>query len=159
MNPEPETKLPEPMDVPAEAAALADADLGASKPVAQPKPTEREIREWRARHWTVRHAAVVACGHKLEDGHPPKHVNCEHCWYALFETTPEGVASVHDMLLKGGTQAVIAVHGKKFTEQFGKYLRKKLLQQYATPEVQAASGIEGSILDVKAESEGTLGIR
>src|SRR5208282_805285 len=153
----------EPINVITDAlSAPKEADLGASKPVAQPKPTEREIRESRARHWTVRHATVIACGHKLEAGHLPSHANCEHCWFALFETTPEGVASVHDLLLKEGTQAVIAMHGAKFVKYFGNYLKKKLLQKFATPEVQAASGIEGGqleVLDINAEKEASLGIQ
>ena len=150
------------LQIGASTPALNDADLGASKPVAQPKPTEREIRESRARHWTVRHATVIACGHKLEAGHLPSHANCEHCWFALFETTPEGVASVHDLLLKEGTQAVIAMHGAKFVKHFGNYLKKKLFQKFATPEVQAASGIEGGqleVLDINAEKEASLGIQ
>jgi hypothetical protein len=153
----------EPVNVITDAlSAPKDADLGASKPVAQPKPTEREIREARARHWTIRHATVIKCGHKLEAGHLPKHANCEHCWFALFETTPEGVASVHDLLLHDGMQALVAMHGAKFTKQFGKYLKKKLLKMYASPKVKAASGIDGGqleVLDINAEKEATLGIR
>jgi len=122
-------------------------DLGASKPIPQPVYKQQPTR----------HSVVNACGHKLEAGHFPKHTNCEDCWFALFETTPDGVASVHDLLLKEGTQAVVRMHGSKFTKAFGQYLRRKLLSQYASPAVQAASGIEGSIMDIKAESEGTLG--
>ncbi len=98
---------------------IETADLGASKPVpvVQPKP-----------NYTVKHQTVVACDHKLEAGHFPRHANCEDCWFALFETTPDGVASVHDLLLKEGSKAVEAMHGKKFLKQFGKYLQKKLLQ-------------------------------
>jgi len=127
------------------------ADLGAGKSIEiKHEPTEREIREWRSRNFTVKHNRVVACGHKLETGHLPRHANCEDCWYALFETTPDGVASVHDLLLKEGSKAVEAMHGKKFLKAFGKYLRIKLLQQ-ACPEVQAASGIEGAMLNLGSE--------
>jgi hypothetical protein len=118
------------------------ADLGAAKPVPQPKYKMRPVQ----------HATVTACGHKLEAGHFPRQANCEHCWYALFETTPEGVASVHQLLITDGTRAVIAMHGEKFTKQFGKYLRKKLLQQ-ASPEVQAASEIEGSKFETLSVTE------
>jgi hypothetical protein len=121
---------------------LDSADLGAAKPVPQPKYKMRPVQ----------HATVTACGHKLEAGHFPRQANCEHCWYALFETTPEGVASVHQLLITDGTRAVIAMHGEKFTKQFGKYLRKKLLQQ-ASPEVQAASEIEGSKFETLSVTE------
>ena len=127
---------------------LDSADLGAAKSVPQPKYKMRPTQ----------HVVVNACGHKLEAGHFPRQANCEHCWYALFETTPEGVASVHQLLITDGTRAVIAMHGEKFTKQFGKYLRKKLLQQ-ASPEVQAASGIEGSILSVKEEVNGVSNLQ
>ena len=140
---------------------LDSADLGAGKPVqTEHKPTEREVRAWRAANFTVKHNRVVACGHLLEAGHFPTHTNCEACWYALFETTPDGVASVHDLLLKEGSKTVEAMHGKKFLKQFGLYLRKKLLRQ-ASPEVQAASGIEptieGAVLDIRMEAN--LGVR
>lgn len=118
---------------------MNDTDLGASRPISQPVYKQQPTQ----------HSTVVACGHKLETGHLPKHSNCEDCWFALFETSPEGVASVHQLLLEGGTKAVVAMHGSKFTKMFGRFLREKLLKEYASREVQAASGIEGSILDVK----------
>lgn len=124
-------------------------DLGASKPISQPQPKQQPIQ----------HSVVIACGHKLDLRHFPDHANCWDCWNAFFSVSPEGVASVHQLLLEGGTKAVVAIHGKKFVKHFGKFLQQKLLKEYASPQVQAASGIEGSILDIKAESEGTLGIR
>ena len=123
-----------------EAKAMLDsADLGASKPV--PKPV------YKAR--PVEHATVVACGHKLEAGHFPRNSNCEDCWRALFETSPEGVASVHQLLLSGGTQAVIAVHGAKFTKHFGRYLQSKLLAMHQQSGEQIAEGLQ--VLDINAE--------
>jgi hypothetical protein len=124
-------------------------DLGASKPIPQPayKPQPTQ------------HSIVKACNHKIDLNHFPTHSNCWDCWQAFFSVSPEGVASVHQLLLQGGTKAVIAMHGAKFVKFFGKFLQQKLLQEYASPAVQAASGIEGSIMDIKAESEGTLGIR
>src|ERR1019366_58410 len=110
-----------------EAKAMVDTDLGASKPVPQPEPTLKQVREWRAANFTVRHSTVNACGHKIDLRIPPS--NCEDCWTAFFSVSPEGVASVHNLLLEGGTKAVIAMHGKKFTRQFGRFLQKKLLSQ------------------------------
>ena len=134
---------------------LVDADLGASKPVPEPTPTRKQIGEWRAANFTVRHSVVNACGHKLDLKQFPSNANCWECWNAFFSVSPEGVASVHQLLLNGGTQAVIAMHGKKFTKMFGKFLQKKLLKEYASP----ASGIEGSIMSVTEEKEASLGIR
>ena len=134
-----------------EAKALVDADLGASKPIPEPKPTRKQIGEWRNANFTVRHSTVNACGHKLDLRQFPSNANCWDCWEAFFSVSPEGVASVHQLLLNGGTQAVVAMHGKKFTKMFGKFLQKKLLKEYASPAVQAASGIEGSIMNVKEE--------
>jgi hypothetical protein len=132
--------------------ALQDADLGASKPVPQPEPTLKQVREWRAANFTVRHSTVNACGHKIDLRIPPSNANCWPCWEAFFSVSPDGVSSVHKLLLHGGTQAVIAVHGTKFTKVFGKFLQKKLLKEYESPAVQAASGIEGSIMNVKEEA-------
>jgi hypothetical protein len=128
-----------------------ELDLGASKPVPEPKPTLAQVKAWRAANFTVRHSTVNACGHKLDLRQFPSNANCWPCWEAFFSVNPEGVASVHQLLLNGGTQAVVAMHGKKFTKMFGKFLQKKLLKEYASPAVQAASGIEGSIMNVKEE--------
>lgn len=111
---------------------LEPADLGASKPIPQPQPKQQPLQ----------HSTVVKCGHKLDLRHFPVHANCWPCWEALFSVSPEAVASVHQLLLTGGTQAVVAMHGKKFIKFFGRFLRSKILKEYGSPEVQAASGIE-----------------
>src|ERR1019366_1464193 len=128
--------------------SLEPSDLGASKPVPEPKPTLAQVKAWRAANFTVRHSTVNACGHKLDLRQFPSNANCWPCWEAFFSVSPEGVASVHNLLLEGGTKAVIALHGEKFTKMFGKFLQQKLLKEYASPAVQAASGIEGSIMDL-----------
>ncbi len=156
MNPE-ETKNDndnlsiDPVDKPV-TVAVESADLGASKPIAEPKPTRKQIGEWRAANFTVKQGTVLACGHKFDPRTMPKKANCWDCWEATFSTSPESVAQVHQMLLDGGTQAVISTYGSKFTRMFGRFLRKKLLTEYASKQVQAASGIEGSILDIKEEA-------
>ena len=120
---------------------MNDTDLGASRPISQPvykqQPTE--------------HATVVACGHKLEAGHFPRNSNCEDCWYALFETTPEGVQSVYQLLLNDGIKAVTAMHGAKFSKYFGKYLQRKLLAMHQQSGEQIAEGLQ--VLDINAERE------
>ena len=128
---------------------MHDTDLGASKPI--PQPTYKQQ--------PTQHATVNACGHKLDLRQFPSNANCWHCWEAFFSVSPEGVASVHNLLLEGGTKAVIAMHGAKFTKMFGKFLQKKLLKEYASPAVQAASGIEGSIMSIAEEKGANLGIR
>jgi hypothetical protein len=58
--------------------------------------------------------------------------------------------------MEQGTQGAIKQFGKKLIKFFGKFLKKQLLQQYASAQVQAASGIEGNQLqvpDIKAEVE------
>src|ERR1019366_1205394 len=125
--------------------ALVDADLGASKPIAESKPTLAQVKAWRAANFTVRHSTVNACGHKLDLKNCPSNANCEDCWEAFFSVNPDGVASVHDLLLTGGTKAVIAMHGAKFAKMFGKFLQKKLMKEYMQT---LPSGIEGSIMDL-----------
>lgn len=127
-----------------------ETDLGASKPIAQPVPKPQPLQ----------HPVVITCGHKLDLRKFPDRSNCWECWRAFFESNPEGVSSVHELLLNGGTKAVTAIHGKKFVKAFGKFLQKQLLKQYASKEVQAASGIEGNQLSVPdITQEANLGIR
>jgi hypothetical protein len=137
-------------------ARTAGPDLGAAKPVEQPKPTEKEAREWRGRNFTVRTPVVIACGHSLNLRSFPSHSNCLSCWEAFLSNNPEGVDQVHKLLMEQGTQGVTKLYGKKLVKMFGVFLRKQLLQQYASAQVQAASGIEGNQLqvpDIKAEVE------
>ena len=137
---------------------VGETDLGASKPVPEPKPTLKQVKEWRAANFTVRHSTVNACGHKLDLKQPPSNANCWPCWEAFFSVSPEGVASVHQLLLEGGTQAVVAMHGSKFRKMFGKFLQKKLLQAACLRHeraVQEACSIEGSIMNVKEEINAT----
>ena len=138
------------------------ADLGASKPIPEKKPTSKEIGEYRNRHFTVRHSTVVACGHKIDLRQYPSNANCWDCWEAFFSVSPEGVAQVHQMLMEGGTQEVTRRFGSKFVKKFGKFLQKQLLQaaqQRHEQAVERATSIEGGIMDVKAESEAPLGLR
>lgn len=129
-------------------------DLGASKPVEKP---------YRHRGIPVQHPTVVACGHKLEAGHFPRHVNCYDCWYALFETTPDGVSTVHEILTNMGTQALISHFGKKFVKFFGAYLRSKMFAaaidaaEKAEDRKDEEVSIEGSIMNVAQEAQ--LGLR
>jgi len=136
--------------------AANSADLGASTPVPESKPTEAEIKEWRGRNFTVRTPVVKACGHHLNLQSFPSHSNCQDCWEAFLSNNPNGVEMVHKTLMEQGTQGAIKQFGKKLVKMFGKFLKKQLLQQYASAQVQAASGIEGNQLqvpDIKAEVE------
>jgi len=146
---------------------LQDADLGAGKPVqTEHKPTEREIRAWRAANWTVKHPIVKACGHRIDLRHAPRHANCKHCWQALFEVgfNAQEMERLHNLLMNAGSKFVVKLYGKKFLQAFGAWLKEKLLRQ-ASPETQAASGlepvqtIEGGTLDIKAEQEVISGLR
>ena len=137
-------------------ARTAGPDLGASKSVEQPKPTEKEMREWRGRNFTVRTPVVKACGHLLNLQSFPSHSNCQDCWEAFLSNNPNGVEMVHKTLMEQGTQGAIKQFGKKLVKMFGKFLKKQLLQQYASEQTKAASGIEGNQLqvpDIKAEVE------
>lgn len=134
---------------PADQQCLDSADLGASKPVPESKPTLAQVKTWRNANFTVRHSTVNACGHKLDLRNFPSNANCWHCWEAFFSVSPDGVASVHDLLLTGGTKAVIAMHGAKFAKMFGKFLQKKLMKEYMQT---LPSGIEGSIMALKEEA-------
>jgi hypothetical protein len=116
-------------------AQSQSADLGASKPIPAPeRPKDRPIQ----------HAVVIACGHKLDTRHFPVHSHCEDCWDAFFESNAQGLASVHQLLLANGTQAVTAVHGAKFTKAFGRYLRKQILKMHTevSTQVKNVTGLE-----------------
>ena len=105
---------------PQQTMPLQDADLGASKPVPQPQPKARPFQL----------PTVIACGHRLDTRSTPKHANCQDCWDAFFETNVAALGQIHELLMTAGTRAVTAVHGAKFTEALGGYLRKQLLKMH-----------------------------
>lgn len=120
---------------------MNDTDLGASKPIPQPQPKQRPLQ----------HATVTACGHKLEAGHFPRKMNCEDCWYALFETNAEALPGLHALLNEQGRSAIERMYGRKFMEAFGRYLRGKLLEMHT--EQQAEPMPTGPSLEVKGLEE------
>jgi hypothetical protein len=127
---------------------LDSADLGASKPVPVAKPEPKR---------TLEHAIVKACGHSIDLRHPPTQANCEDCWRAFFAS---GFTSeIHNMLTEYGRAAVEKVIGKKVMKRFGEYLKNELMAYTPEEIAKVEPSIEGSVLDVGAEREASLGIR
>jgi hypothetical protein len=126
-----------------------ELDLGASKPVPVAKPEPKR---------TLEHAIVKACGHSIDLRHPPTQANCEDCWTAFF-TLAVDTPSLHKILVEQGRAGMERLLGKKFVKHFGRYLQSQL--KAFTPEeiAKVEPSIEGSILDINAEREATLGIR
>ena len=142
----------DPMDVTAEVVEeiheefFKDTDLGASKPVPVDKPEPKR---------TVEHSIVKACGHSIDLRHPPTQANCEDCWTAFF-TLAVDTPSIHKILVAQGRVGLVAIVGKKFVKYFGKFLQQQLRAPVEVPQVEPS--IEGSVLDVGAEREASLGI-
>ena len=126
---------------------LDSADLGASKPVPVAKPEPKR---------TLEHAVVKACGHSIDLRHPPTQANCEDCWTAFF-TLAVDTPSLHGILVAQGRAGLERMVGKKFVKYFGKHLQNQLRAPVEVPQVEPS--IEGSVLDVGAEREASLGIR
>ena len=127
-------------------------DLGATVPVKKDQPTGKQIGEWRLHNFTVQRPIVTACGHKLDLTAFPSQANCFACWEAFFSAHPEGVGAVHDLLQQGGSKAVVAMYGKKFTKMYGRYLQKQIMcdlteqQQNSQPQ-----GLE--VFDIAKETQ------
>jgi hypothetical protein len=91
----------------------------------------------------VKFPTVIACDHKLDPRHFPAHANCQDCWDAFFEYNTGALASIHQLLLTGGgTQAIVAIHGKKFAAAFGRYLQQQLLKMHMDSQPQIAPRLE-----------------
>jgi hypothetical protein len=116
----------------------------------QPKPTAKEIADYNSRFVTVRHSTVVACGHKMDVLHFPRHTNCDACWAAFFKLNPEGVAASHDFLQNYGTAMLEKLHGKKFIKQLGKHMQGILSQMYAERQV---TGLMNNISELTGQQE------
>ena|ERR1700686_3805800 len=122
---------------------MEDLDLGASKPIVVEKPEPSR---------TLVLPEVIACGHSIDLRHPPTQANCEECWRAFFAAA--NLPMLHKFLTDHGRANMEKLLGKKFIKRFGKFLQQQLLVK-EEPKVEPS--IEGSILDVSAEREATLG--
>ena len=101
-------------------------DLAAATPVPERTYTKKEIGQMRKRFFTIQHSTVTACGHKFKtDGSTPS-TNCDDCWWAFFQTSPELLERLHNVLRTGGPSVLIATMGRKFVKKFGKYLETVL---------------------------------
>lgn len=101
-------------------------DLAAATPIPEPEYTPRQIGQMRRRYITVTLGHVVACGHPFWTDRQPAR-NCADCWNAWFQTNPELIERIHNVLRTGGPSVLIATMGRKFVKRFGKYLETVLV--------------------------------
>jgi hypothetical protein len=108
---------------------VENTDVKALAQPEEPKPLSRqEIGKMRRHYTTVVHGTVKVCGHKFDPKRTPRHSHCESCWEAYFMTAVD-TAAIHDDLVKGGKARLVAVYGKAFVRQFGKFLTSQLAKE------------------------------
>ena len=90
---------------------------------------EHQLRELRAKYFTVRHQRIIDCGHKLDALNEPRHRNCEACWFLFFETHPDLVTTADKAYLEQGRSFLDRMRGQKFTDFFVRYMATKLALQ------------------------------
>lgn len=115
-----------------------------------PKPTEKQIREWRRSFVTIRQPRVIKCGHKLKQDKQPNG-NCVYCWEAFFHTVAN-LDELAEALREHGVKKFVAKYGEKFTKNFRGFVAQQLMSSQPQPtEVE----IEGEKLAIEGSSIST----
>lgn len=83
--------------------------------------TEMQFRQLRRAYFTVRHARVEECGHKLDPINQPGN-NCEYCWFGWLNAHGELVQTADKAFQEQGKAFLIKMRGVKFTKMFLRFM-------------------------------------
>jgi hypothetical protein len=87
--------------------------------------TKAEYKAGMRSQFTIRHRPLP-CGHKLAAGQPPRHRNCEACWFTFFQVHGELTKAVEEAYNSQGTEVgrelVKQLRGSKFLSNFLKFM-------------------------------------
>ena len=87
--------------------------------------TRSEYKKGMHDGFTVKHRPLP-CGHKLVAGQPPRHRNCEACWFTFFQVHGELTQAVDEAYNSQGTEVgrelIKQLRGVKFLKNFLKFM-------------------------------------
>lgn len=87
--------------------------------------TKSEYKKGILKEFTVKHKPLP-CGHKLVAGQPPRHRNCQACWFTFFQVHGELTQAVDEAYNANGTEVgkalITQLRGVKFLKQFLRFM-------------------------------------
>lgn len=84
--------------------------------------TEGEIKLVRKKYVTIHHPRVIICKHRLDLRCPPRHANCQHCWFAFFNNHGKVVQQLDEMHTAGEDRVIVALQGVKFLHRWLQFM-------------------------------------
>ena len=104
-------------------ATTTSPDTSAVSEVPEKKElTLSEFKKLRGQFFTVRHQIVELCGHKFHPTNPPRHANCEACWFAFFQVHGELTQSLDEAYQEHGIGLVEKLQGKRVAKMFLRFM-------------------------------------
>jgi len=76
----------------------------------------------RKRNVTVCLPRVIACKHRLDLSRPPRHRNCDDCWFAFFQNNPHTVETADELHQAGNSRLIEQLQGTKFLKKFRNFM-------------------------------------
>jgi hypothetical protein len=83
--------------------------------------TIADIRKLNKVYVTVQCPIVAKCGHRLNLNTPPRHRNCESCWFAWLNEHGELVKTLVNTHVEN-PQIIVQVQGAKFLKRFRQFM-------------------------------------
>lgn len=87
--------------------------------------TKAEYKRGMLKEFTVKHHPLP-CGHKLVAGQPPRHRNCQACWFTFFQVHGELTQAVDEAYNANGTEVgkalITQLRGVKFFKNFLRFM-------------------------------------
>jgi hypothetical protein len=106
-----------------------------------------------AKHGTLKYQ-VLPCGHKFVEGKEPKR-NCEQCWFTFFSVYGELTQTADEAFVTHGEAALVQLRGRKFTNNFKKYMSTLAHYQQIVKAQSEAIQNESSTSSTEVSSEDT----
>ena len=119
------------------------------------------VKKWHKQNVTVKLPRVIGkggCGHRLDLSRRPRHVNCESCLFAWFNNHGEIVQQLDEMHNNGNDAMIIELQGKKFFNQWLKFMAtiaQWQLEQEINEQISKPSGGIGATGSVEGSQDGS----
>jgi len=84
--------------------------------------TTKQLKELRAKFFTVRHVLLKDCDHRLDMINEPRHKHCENCWFQWFNTHGKLIESVDAAYKEHGKDFIIKLRGVTFFKMFLRFM-------------------------------------
>jgi hypothetical protein len=86
-----------------------------------PVLTEALMRKLRGEYFTVKHARLDNCEHRIDLITEPR-TNCQNCWWNWFNIHPQLIETTDQFFRTKGKEPLIAMRGKRYFKMFLRFM-------------------------------------